>query len=86
MSAVYFLKGRRQHLRSRLACSPNPWVITAFIASCSNTSGILRHAARSGVKFDKDKIDRIVSDVRDEAHLNARHATQGKYELELVKL
>ena len=24
--------------------------------------------------------DRIVSDVRDEAHLNARRATQGKYE------
>ena len=32
------------------------------------------------VEFDEDKIDRIVSDVRDEAHLNARRATQGKYE------
>ncbi len=30
------------------------------------------------VEFDDDKI--IVSDVRDEAHLNARRATQGKYE------
>jgi tetrahydromethanopterin S-methyltransferase subunit F len=29
---------------------------------------------------DEDKIDRIVSDVRDEAHLIARRATQGKYE------
>jgi hypothetical protein len=32
------------------------------------------------VEFDTDKIDRIVSDDRDEAHLNARRATQGKYE------
>jgi hypothetical protein len=32
------------------------------------------------VEFDEDKIDLIVSDVRDEAHLNARRATQGKYE------
>jgi hypothetical protein len=40
---------------------------------------------QTGVEFDEDKIDRIVNDVRDEAHLNARRATQGKYE-ELVKL
>jgi hypothetical protein len=32
------------------------------------------------VEFDEDKIDRIVSDVRDETHLNARRANQGKYE------
>jgi hypothetical protein len=32
----------------------------------------------TGVEFDEDKI--IVSDVRDEAHLNGRRATQGKYE------
>jgi len=32
------------------------------------------------VEFDEDKIDRIVNDVRDEIHLNARRATQGKYE------
>jgi hypothetical protein len=32
------------------------------------------------VEFDEDKIDRIVSDVRDEAHLNARRATQVKYQ------
>jgi hypothetical protein len=32
------------------------------------------------VEFDEDKIDRIVSDVRDEAQLNARRATQVKYE------
>jgi hypothetical protein len=32
------------------------------------------------VEFDEDKIDRIVSDVRDEAHLNVRRATRGKYE------
>jgi hypothetical protein len=32
----------------------------------------------TGVEFDADKI--IVSDVRDEVHLNARHATRGKYE------
>ena len=34
----------------------------------------------TGVEFDEGKIDRIVSDVRDEAHLNARRATQSKYE------
>jgi hypothetical protein len=34
----------------------------------------------TGVEFDEDKIDGIVTDVRDEAHLNARRATQGKYE------
>jgi ethanolamine ammonia-lyase large subunit len=34
----------------------------------------------TGVEFDEDKIDRIVSDVHDEAHLNARRATRGKYE------
>jgi hypothetical protein len=32
------------------------------------------------VEFDEEKMDPIVSDVRDEAHLNARRATQGKYE------
>jgi hypothetical protein len=32
------------------------------------------------VEFDDDKIDRMMNDVRDEAHLNARRATQGKYE------
>ena len=32
------------------------------------------------VEFAEDKIDRIVNDLRDEAHLNARGATQGKYE------
>jgi hypothetical protein len=34
----------------------------------------------TGVEFDEDKIDTIVSDVRDEGHLNARRATQSKYE------
>ena len=34
----------------------------------------------TGVEFDEDKIDRLVSDVHDEAHLNARRATQHKYE------
>ena len=34
----------------------------------------------TGVEFDEDKIDRIVSNVRDEAHLNTRRATRGKYE------
>ena len=32
------------------------------------------------VEFDEDKVDRIVNDVRDHAHLNARCATQDKYE------
>jgi hypothetical protein len=32
------------------------------------------------VEFDGDKIDQIVNDVRDHAHLNGRRATQGKYE------
>ena len=31
------------------------------------------------VEFDDDQIDEAMSDVRDEAHLNARRATQGKY-------
>jgi hypothetical protein len=34
----------------------------------------------TAVEFDKGKIDRIVSNVRDEAHLDARRAIQGKYE------
>jgi hypothetical protein len=34
----------------------------------------------TGVEFDENKIDRIVNDVRDEVHVNARGATQGKYE------
>jgi tetrahydromethanopterin S-methyltransferase subunit F len=34
----------------------------------------------TGIEFDDDKIDRIVRDIRDEAHLNARRATQGKHE------
>jgi len=34
----------------------------------------------TGVEFDEDKI--IVSDVCDEADLNARRATQGNYEQE----
>ena len=33
----------------------------------------------TGVEFDDDQIDEALSDVRDEAHLNARRATQGKY-------
>ena len=32
------------------------------------------------VEFDEDNIDRIVDDVRDHAHLDARRATQDKYE------
>jgi hypothetical protein len=31
------------------------------------------------VEFDDDQIDEALSDVRDEARLNARRATQGKY-------
>jgi len=34
----------------------------------------------TGVEFDADKIDRMVKIFRDEAHLDARRATQGKYE------
>jgi hypothetical protein len=34
----------------------------------------------TGVEFGEDKIDRIMSDVRDKAHLNVRRATQDKYE------
>jgi hypothetical protein len=34
----------------------------------------------TGIEFDEDKIDPIVSDIHDEAHMNARRATQGKYE------
>jgi len=32
------------------------------------------------VEFDADQIDEALSDARDEAHLDARRATQGKYE------
>jgi hypothetical protein len=35
---------------------------------------------KTRVEFDEDKIDRILSDVRDEAHLSARRATRGKHE------
>jgi len=31
------------------------------------------------VEFDDDQIDEALSDVRDEVHLNAGRATQGKY-------
>jgi hypothetical protein len=34
----------------------------------------------TGVEFDEDKIDRMVSDIRAEAHMNGRRATRGKYE------
>jgi hypothetical protein len=34
----------------------------------------------ASLNFDEDKSDRIVNDVRNEAHLNARRATQAKYE------
>jgi hypothetical protein len=36
----------------------------------------------TGVEFDEDKIDRILSHVRGEVHLNACRATQGKYKQE----
>jgi hypothetical protein len=32
------------------------------------------------VEFDDDQIDEALSNARDEAHLDARRATQGKYE------
>ena len=60
-----------------------------FIARCSNDRKI--HPSKrptevpldeTGVEFDEDKIDRIMGDVRDEAHLNARRASRGKYEQE----
>jgi len=34
----------------------------------------------TAVEFDEDRIDEALSDARDEAHLDARRATQGKYE------
>ncbi len=33
---------------------------------------------KTRVEFDEDKIDRIVIDVRDKAHLNARRATSNR--------
>jgi hypothetical protein len=42
----------------------------------------VKYLDETGVEFDEDKIDRIVSDVRDEAYLNGRRATQSKYEQE----
>ena len=50
---------------------------STFIRTVSWLSDTLDETA---LEFDEDKIDRIVSDVRDEVHLNARRATQGKYE------
>ena len=35
---------------------------------------------QTDVKFDDDRIDEALSGARDEAHLDARRATQGKYE------
>ena len=33
------------------------------------------------IEFDEDdELDETLSDARDDAHLDARHATQGKYE------
>jgi hypothetical protein len=52
---------------------------STFIRTVSWLSDTLDETA---LEFDEDKIDRIVSDVRDEVHLNARRATQGKYEQE----
>jgi len=34
----------------------------------------------TGVEFDDDQIAEALSDARDEAHRDARRATQGKYE------
>jgi hypothetical protein len=48
---------------------------STFIRTVSWLSDTLDETA---LEFDEDKIDRIVSDVRDEVHLNARRATQGK--------
>jgi ribosomal protein L12E/L44/L45/RPP1/RPP2 len=58
------------------------------MASLNKSSIFIRALAlrrlldETGVEFDEDKIDRMVSDLRDEVHLNARRATQGKYEQE----
>ena len=58
------------------------------MASLNKSSIFIRALAlrrlldETGVEFDVDKIDRMVSDLRDEVHLNARRATQGKYEQE----
>jgi hypothetical protein len=52
---------------------------STFIRTVSWLSDTLDETA---LEFDEDKIDRIVSDVRDEVHLNARRATQCKYEQE----
>ena len=58
------------------------------MASLNKSSIFIRALAlrrlldETGVEFDGDKIDRMVSDLRDEVHLNARRATQGKYEQE----
>ncbi len=34
----------------------------------------------TAVEFDDDQIDEALSNARDEAHLDARRATQGEYE------
>ena len=63
---------------------PQPWII-------GNKVHLGRHPSErptelpldeTRVEFDEEKMDRIVSDVRDEAHLNARCATRGKHEWE----
>jgi len=63
---------------------PGPSQLTVKRSTAGGTPAfrifhILKH---TGVEFDEGKIDRLVSDVRDEAHLNARRATQCKYEQE----
>jgi FtsP/CotA-like multicopper oxidase with cupredoxin domain len=55
---------------------PGVWIM-GDLADDDRRHGMGR---KLSVEFDEDKIDRIVSDVRDEVHLNARRATQGKYE------
>ena len=62
-------------------------VFDTFISSETSQALCIRMPLdETGVEFDEDKIDRIVSDVRDEAHLNALAQLKVNTNRRLVKL
>ena len=70
----------KTHIPSAHAILTHPTLAEGLGALFSSEPSTVNIAAAVNVKVDEDKIDRIVSDVRDEVHLNARRATRSKYE------
>jgi probable LLM family oxidoreductase len=73
-----------------VAALPHAKLMRAIELLGTRVAPLVRTALASGtaetpldetdVEFDEDNIDRIVDDIRDHAHLDARRATQDKYE------